>query len=391
MKKLLALLFLLPALALAEPNGQLYGFLLQSHSSSSTAVELGNANTYAGWSLTPPASKTISELRFYVDYKAGTPVNGDARFDIWSHASDAPSASLSNTTTNSGAITGAGWYSATGLSQAVTGSTPYWAILRNVNGTPGTNLWAIRMFYHIPSMACNYDATGYGDYSFKRSTDAGTSWNNSQRSCAGGFRIKFTDNTYYGVPIQQIVRPNDAVAGDRVYAAREVGNKFTTPANASLKAKGIVCTVNKTSTPTGNLRYRLYTGTTLTATTDAVAPGALGSARPIPLYFSSTQTLTANTSYRAVIAEETNSDASTVGYNTHKVTWDSDANSLPLKPFNGTLSGTICTSSCSGGSWTDDANSFYSCALLLDTAGEFASSGSGEGRSEQTNTGLGGM
>jgi hypothetical protein len=65
-----------------------------------------------------------------------------------------------------------------------------------------------------------------------------------------------------------------------------------------------------------------------------------------------------------------------------EITWDTDSNSTPLLPWNGTCQKTYFDGSST---WTDSAlgTSIYGHALLLDTAQEFSPGGSPFGQACQ--------
>jgi hypothetical protein len=151
-----------------------------------------------------------------------------------------------------------------------------------------------------------------------------------------------------------------------------------------MNVKGVAFGVSKTGTPTGNLRVRVYTdsgGTsTLVATSDvAIAPAnVLTGSYWTNFLFSSPVTFVGGTVYRVVLSESTQSDSSSNFYNYFFITVDSDANSLTLLPFGGTLTAAYCLATCTTTSnWvtTYDVPLF---ALLLDPTGEFSSSGGGQ-------------
>ncbi len=84
--------------------------------------------------------------------------------------------------------------------------------------------------------------------------------------------------------------------------------------------------------------------------------------------FPSVITIAPSTVVRLTLAGASgNADASGNRWNNVEHTWDSDADSLALKPFSGTAKKTYYD----GSSWTDTPGSVTPFALLLDTAGEF--------------------
>lgn len=338
---------------------------------SSNQQNLNAAATYWATSFICDRSEQVSKIKVYVSSVTGTVGSSDLRCDIYSDSGGAPSSSLANTSTVTAAPTGAQWVEFTGFSYTLTEGTQYWIVVRNLNATPASNYPTLRT---IVNYANTYGTSGLSTWGFSRkvSTDSGATWATvTQASFAA--RIEFNNGTFFGFPVESVASTT-AASGERVYASRELGVKFTTPANASLKVIGVAMRVGKTGSPTGDCRFRIYQDTTLVATTGVVPLGNITSGVLMyPLYFTSTQSLSASTSYRVVISETTNSDASTNYYYTTKMTWENNANSLNLKPMNGTLQRTYYD----GSSWTDTSTEVCEFMLILDPSGEFASTGSG--------------
>jgi hypothetical protein len=160
------------------------------------------------------------------------------------------------------------------------------------------------------------------------------------------------------------------------YSTREVGVKFTTPTNGKFRVIGITFFIFRNGTPTGNLRYRLYNGTSLVDTTVSTVPNTQttnGNAQYIPLYFSTTQSLSANTTYRITIAESSQSDTSSNYYSSYKYTCGTDTGYSSLLPFNGTFQKTYYD----GSSWTDYSDQIYACGLILENENAIDTSSGG--------------
>lgn len=338
------------------------------------------SGTYANWSpsiaanwlaqrFIAPESKTLNEVRVYCRTAVGTP---DMRLDIYSdNGSSGPNATLANTTTESGYTTGA-WTDFTGLSLALTKGTPYWVVIQNVHGTPGSNYMALNYASSgigpsLPSIATFNNEWGN---CFATSTNSGSSWTIRESNGPFTCRLKFSDNSYFGEPIED----NNNETTDSVYSTREFGVIFTSPANAKLNVIGGAFQPEKDGTPTGDLRFRLYNNTTLLGTTQSIPVARVQTAdRWVHAYFDSVVTIEANTAnQRFVMSETTNSDSSSNRYYAMSQEWDSDSNSQNLKPFNGTLSKTYYN----GSSWSNDTGRIIPFYLLLDDSAPFTATGS---------------
>jgi hypothetical protein len=185
------------------------------------------------------------------------------------------------------------------------------------------------------------------------------------------------------LPIQASTRPSNGTTGDRGFGKSEVGVRFNIPSGATWNVRGGWFPLLKTGTP-GALRFRLYQGVTLLATSTSIPAANVVTSvgEGYTAFFSSAQTLSsANNPYRFVFGDATAADTNTSGYNAPVYTWDSDASSLTLKPMNGTLQKTITAdNTASPVVFTDTSTDVLPFALLLDTVGgELTASGGGTG------------
>lgn len=380
---------------------QIIAFLLLvcgANSQQSTSFELGTVNP-AGGSVTSreltasssgvvnsrmlafgylaTATKTLNNIRICIEYKAGTLASTDAEINVYgSTAAGVPDLVGGTLATATVDANSAGCKTSTGVSLALTSGEQYWLVVTNENVLPDINYFAVQV---NPERGVGTNAGGVGVQNIlagafsQQSNDSGDTWTDFQRNNSGNYRLDFSDSSHFGTVMTLMSMGSGPIdAAERVYDAREVGNKFTTPPGADLNLRCISFAVARIGAPTGFLRYRLYQGTTLIATTAASANQAPTDSGVIPLCFNTAQALTSSTSYRVVIAETTQSDTSGNAYGPTKFDWDTDANSLILKPFDGTLTKTVCTGSCNGGTWTDTTGSFYQMQLLLEFGDEFA-------------------
>ncbi len=349
---------------------------MSSAAPSPATFQNNSVNNWFALSFMPYSSKTLNTVRAYVSAVAGTLAGTDITCDLYDSTgtNGGPGASVEAGKVPSATITAAGFYTWIGFTTALTTNTVYWLVWKNVNATQASNNCTFR---YVASL---YLGAGYlmgSNASALRlawgtatSTNAGSTY--SRSGGQGCLRVGYSDSTYDGVTANNATAP---ASGDRVYSTRESGVKFTSPSNAILNVCGIsMMYAAVTSTPTGNPRYGLWFGgasPTLQGYTVAFPSG--------PTNFSGTGTaagqfasniqIPAGTIVRVTLAEDSNADASTKAYNLFEFAMDTDSNSTPLLPWNGTATKTYFD----GSTWADSAlgTSLFGHALLLDTAGEF--------------------
>ena len=202
------------------------------------------------------------------------------------------------------------------------------------------------------------------------STNSGGTWTiaNAATGAISGLRVGYADGTFDGIPIAISAA---ALVADGVYSTNESGTKFTSPSGVTLNVRGLAMFQGlKTGSPTGTPRLGLWTGTTpvnqgYATPNSAVLSG--GTAQWVNAYFAALVVIPPNTVCRVTMGETTQSDASGNRWNNTQFFTDTDSNSLPLLPMNGTCQKTYFN----GSTWADAAGSMFPFALLLDTAGEF--------------------
>jgi hypothetical protein len=329
----------------------------------------GAAAVYLAYGFFAPASKTINTVRVFVSAVAGTLAATDLQLDVYSDTPGTPNASLSSTTNIGGtAPTGTGWITFQGLSQAVSGGTQYWLVIRNNNAIQGTNNATFRQVFGClsPAFAGVNVSNLWGGNICLKSSNAGSTWGVVSGTATGSVRVGFSDGSYWGFPVS-----NNATGADKAFGSNEVGVKFTSPANAILNVAGIALPVTQSGSPTGNLRFRLYNDTTLLGTTANVLQAYTGNASQWYYgYFGSDIVVQPGTVLRASFCDSAADSSSAFFRTSNEVTVDSDSNSLALMPFEGTLQKTTFN----GTSWTDTNTSIIPFALILDSAGEFGAS-----------------
>lgn len=335
-----------------------------------TAVGTTQNSAAANWyalSFVADSARTLSTIRTYVSAVAGTLGGSDITCDLYDSTgtAGAPGSSIETGKVPTATITAAGWYTWTGFSTALTSGQQYWAVFKNANGTPASNNCTFRnltALLGVPLLGVSLSPRN--SWGRATSTNSGSTW--SLAAVTTAIRVGYADGTFDGLPIHNVTV---TAVGDGVYGARELGMKFVSPANASLKVAGVMFLVNpKTGSPTGSLRFGLWTGTTLLAYTQDF-PNT-GPNRWVALYFASAQTVPAGSVTRVTLAETTQADASGNRYNLVEFAGDTDTDSASLMPWNGTCTKTYFD----GSSWTDSTlgTSIFGHALLLDSAGGFA-------------------
>jgi hypothetical protein len=245
-----------------------------------------------------------------------------------------------------------------------------------MNAVPASNYAAFQTLaqYTWPvAIGLSGSATIANGWSVVWSADAGATWGSGPGFSA--IRLEYAGSLFEGIPIQNIAIETT----NMVYAAREVGDVFTTPANAIWNVRGAcMWMTTKAGTPTGNARVRLYDGVTLLATTVSTWPAGAAANGWYCGYFSANQVVAGGSTLRVVLSETTQSDTSSNAYRTHQYTIENNADSKALMPFGGTLQMTYTTdSTASPVVFTETATKIVPFALLLNTDGEFAATSGG--------------
>lgn len=390
---LLAVVLLSAAvLTVQKPMPLTVGFGPATGSSSYTMTNSGGTSALGAFSFVAPSSPfggtmRLKDVRIITGTQTGSPKLTAA---LYSDSNGLPG-SVIETGTESGVLTNGVWYSLGGFTSTsnLTAGTQYWVVLRCSSGTSSTvalQYLSSGAYGHPPTSS---GAGGSGQawgMTAVASTDNGSTWSTAWRYSVIGLRIGITDGTddaYFGLPVGAFA--GAIAASEKLYtnsgSAQEVGSYFTTPANATLNVRGVMMFVKRNSSPSGNVRFRLYSGTytslTLLATTAAIPGGNITTSTGslYTSYFPSTISVAGGTKL-SVTAGNTAADDSTNCFNTNKWPVDSDTDSLALLPFAGMQS-----IKYSGGAWSVTSGEAVPFWLLLDTDGEFEApeGGGGEG------------
>lgn len=365
---------------------------------NSSSLQLAAAATWLAFSFVARTAKTLNTVRLFLSAKAGAPITSDLTCDLFSDNNGIPNVSIEGPKSAGSVPAANNWVQWSGFTTALSAGTQYWLVFKNANGTPGTNnptyQWAGVGSNAAPvslSLGQLDNAALFFGFGKVHSTNSGTAWATSPQSVVAGPRLGYSDSTFDGLPAQSSTRPGSGATGDATFGKQEAGVKFTIPTGCTFNCRGIWMIVGKTGTP-GNLAFRIYQGTTLLGTTYAIPAANVSTVNTGDGYyaeFSSPIALTnANSPYRVTMNDATSGDANTSRYNAQLYTWDSDSNSLALKPVNGTLQETVTTDNTAAPPvFTDTSTNVMPFLLVGDTvSGEFTASGGGGGGSILTSS-----
>lgn len=324
------------------------------------AASAGYSVNWLAYAFISLLGGTVSKIRVYANAVNGTLAAGDLVCDLYSDSAGFPSSSLQSSSTVTTVPTGAAWVEFTGFSTALTVGTTYWIVLRNADSAPTTNYPTYINFTTLAMLGSTADP-GYSANLVYTSTNSGGAW--TRTLAAGAFVIDYGSGDIEGIPLQSIT-----TSDPQIYASREGGIKFTTPANSGLNVIGVAGVLTKNGTPTGDLRYRIYSGSgsspTLLGTTVTRPPASINTSRtPKPLYFSSVINIPASTIIRVVASETTQTDTSGNRYHLEQFVLSSTDTGI-LVPY--TTQPELTLSTDGGATFTDTANRWPGIWLILD-------------------------
>ncbi len=346
---------------------QYLGWLPPRAGSGIGNFSLNAAANWMAFSFVPDANRTVTACNFVFRALTGTLAAGDVSCTIYSDTgSSAPNAAISAaTTTVTPALTAPNLgllVSFTGISQAVTAGTLYWAVLKNLNATPATNFpnWRYALTGTVSRL--NRDFNG------ATSTNSGGAWTGLGLG-VGCQRIDYLDGASDGAPLLQV---GAGFAGMEAYDTREVGSMFTLPANVAPLVRGIAIASFKAGSPTGNMRFQLYQDTTLLGTTATIPPGRVSNpvtgGDALPLLFAAPISVPAGALVRLTVGTTTGGDASNY-YSPILSPISNDATSKALLPFQ--AGGGIVSTYFNGSTWAQNDTLIPQMALVLDSDTDF--------------------
>ena len=350
------------------------------HPNGSSTFSLNASTTYTqlAFGLLPRFSKTLNAVRFCLSSITGTLGAASLTAEIQTdNGAGLPSGTnvTGGTAQPCTATPVVGFNAVSGFTCALNAYTQYWIVFKNADGSPTVNVpsWLIYNTVYVleqPFWSTSpFASVGFGHVI---ATNNGTTW--TQRSqFFPNYRADWSDGTYSGLPIQSVNASSSVVQ-----STTELGAQLTLPGPSSLQynVAGIATLIQKSATPVGFPQCKLYTGSppVLLATTQAANYTLQSVSNYTPFMFLTGSPLAQNTQQvpGGTVVTMTLADTATeTGSNGFKISgvasMDTDANSLPLYPVNGTFK----QAALSGGTWTYTAGTLPSIALLLDTTGEF--------------------
>lgn len=377
MKKIIITWLLLAVVSFLALLGQnlappILGFVPSGVASSAVTVFMNTAAIWPAFGVHPTSARTLNEFRIFVSSTSGTVTTGFTADVYNSDASGNPSSSFAGPITVSSSLAGgAGWYEFTGINASLSANTQYWVVLKNTTGTPGTNNMTVR------HGAAGTAAFGLGTntrngYGRVQTADSGSTWTASSVQNMVGPRYRFADG-YEGLPTSQMTQTSTT---NGVYSTREAGVKITIPSGyPTLNVNCLSFFVIVAGTPTGSLRFRLYSGASTTAgtpvDTESLALAKISSSAYTRLCFGSNQALTAGNTYRLMMGETTQSDANSNRYDSIAFTIDNTAASKALTPFGATT----FAYTTDGATFTDTDTAMMAFGLNLDPVTPYTVSG----------------
>lgn len=214
----------------------------------------------------------------------------------------------------------------------------------------------------------------FGGVTFNSTTDGGTNWTKAARVAC--IVLEWTDGTKEGWPCANVTASAFTAYGS---PAREGGLLIQTGAQP-MRVVGVAAMAYKALSPTGNMRFRIYsgsgsTGRVLLGTTDSQPAANVSTARNYMVeYFADPIIIPAYTWISIVIGNSATDSASNYFR----------ASSVQLMPtlsnlwFRWSPAAPKTTSTTDGGTtWTDVDNEFGSFALVLDPTQPFVQIGGG--------------
>lgn len=393
MKKLLLLIPFLTSLAFAAPQnmGQMsIGFPVDASGGPSNN-NLSTATSYSAFGFITNGAETLSEVTVYYSGTTGTPTAAGSVCELHADNSGDPAVASTETKTLAGAPSGAGAQTWTGFTTAITANTYYWIVFKNATATPASNFQTLQYFQNQPATSktsSNFSITGAntaGGFVYKSTTD-GTTYSSGGNNPlpAFGIKLKFSSGRYLGY----LITDGSQDTGSTVYATRRWGAKFTIPSTwPTINLGGASMQISNTGTkPASGLKYEIYSGSSTTPSLVAnctsasrAAVNISGAAAWTPIYFPTTCVLTANQTYRLVMAIPNGVDGSASNeWRLYRLTLENSASTKAQLPFGGIAK----TYSTDGVTFADTDTEAPPFQLFLDSTGEFTvSSGSATARS----------
>lgn len=328
-------------------------------------------DTIFAYSINGPFTCTLDKFQVYVTGVNGTLGASDFVAELFASDGSQPTgAAISSQTALTASVAGSAWSEWAGFNDVLAANAQYWVVAKNCNASPATNYpTVLRQVLNSMPIPPN---RGSG-MSYLCSTNGGTSWAAcTNPSSAPAVVVECAEGYAMGYPFTTGSAGNAVFTPNIAYDTREAGVIMTVPDDAKLRVIGGVCATAKIGTPAAGLRYRLYNGTTLIASTGTRA-AALVNTSPayLKLYFASPQILDAGATIRLVAGAAATGDTSSNGYGVGFVNVSADAEAQTLKPFN------MSRTTYDGSTWTETTTIVPSCALILDNGDYFEAGATG--------------
>jgi hypothetical protein len=329
---------------------------------------------FCGLSFVISDNKILNTIRTNNTVTASLGVN-DAHCDLYDDYYGVPGNLLFSSNTLSSAIA-TGYNTWTGFTYPLIAMKKYWAVWKNLNGVPGTNFFSVNV---APGIEPWFPASGNWAWQKATSVNSGTSWT---QAAGVGLRLGFSDGTYVGMLCNggasslDIGSQNDNLIYDFYSGSGATRTKLGTtgPIPRQLVSLSTPSWVPAYFVPQfggNNPAVNMTPGQSYTV----VAHGDGNYKSQFGSKFTCPANVSPNVRGIAMLFALPGAGA---GFRINSVSFDSDANSIPTFPIDGTA---IYTQSLDGGSsFTDTQGLVLPFMVLLDTNGPFASSGGfGEG------------
>lgn len=334
----------------------------------------GYSQTQLGAGFVATGSRQLSAVNIQVNAVTGSLGSSDFCAALYSDNGAKPGSNIETRCTLDSAIA-AGTVRVNGFTStaSVTQGTEYHIVFLNANATPTSNyptlvgIALVNPGDGFGGMA-NTTSGHFGGSAVNTTTDGGTNWTKASRVPC--MVLEWTDGTKEGFPCVTSTTTTFQAYGS---PAREGGMLIQTPGIA-MRAVGIAAFANRSGSPSGAARFRLYsgagaTGRTLLGTTDSTPSTSVSLVRSyIVGYFSSPIIIPANT-WISLVLSNTAADSSTVNFRGTSTDLMSAFATLwyPWSPS--APKGTATTDG--GTNWTDTSNQIAHMALILDPSRPF--------------------
>lgn len=326
------------------------------------------AGTWAACSFVLDAAKTLNAAKLYFSAVGGTVQAANITLSLCADNSGVPNHGSIIEARGCDANAAVGWNRWSGFTTALSARTLYWLIVKNLQGTPGTNFPTLRRFGTSGSGGIGHltqavPGNANWGWSHKATLNSGTAWATNAVGGTAMLMLEFSDGSYAGIPVHNVALDGTNTA----YSTRESGVVVPVPTNQPpMNVIGVTMPLSVSGTP-GNLRYRLYRGSTptLIGTTDALANANHTNEIWHPLLFSATQKVYPGDILRVVAGVVSGGDSSNF-WRLYKYDIENSAMAKALTPF-----GNCKQTYYNGTSWTDTDTSFFAFALLLDPQNPF--------------------